>query len=501
MRRGTSRRTVTAVGIAGLLQSVVVPLASFVSLPLVLSQVGLTAYGWWAGLAGFVAILGLADGGLRLYVNRAVAEQHGRDAGGSDVTVRHALWLVLATGIVLTALVWLLRQPLQAFLAPEATGADATHLQRLLVALTVLLGVSLCNGVLYAYVGGLQRADLATTTVVVATLLAVSVNVGAAYAGAGIDSFLYGSIVGAIVTTTSALWWSRRLFGSGLIWRPARPSRTQSQLLLGTSVVLLLAGAMRVGDTQIAKVVSSHLLGADATATLAVVATLTGIGVAVAMAPSAPLLTSIAEVGLQDRGQRVLRTSADLTAAGAAAVSAGLFALGPSLLTIWLRQDVAGGGATVRWLAPSIVPTVATLVLGAALIALGRERAVATTAGLGLVALAGASVVGARVAELVGIAAALATVYLAVAVTLRVIAGGRLHVVSSRILVHTLVAIPIGIAGAVVVDALPPPGLLLWLLEAGLLGCVLVVAHLVALKPASRREALSGMRALRSTDN
>ncbi|MFM2438824.1 MAG: hypothetical protein RLZ55_1649, partial [Actinomycetota bacterium] len=45
VRRGTSAHTLAAVGLSGLLQSVAVPLASFVSLPLVLSQISLAEYG------------------------------------------------------------------------------------------------------------------------------------------------------------------------------------------------------------------------------------------------------------------------------------------------------------------------------------------------------------------------------------------------------------------------------------------------------------------------
>lgn len=472
MRRGTSVRTLAAVGLSGLLQSVAVPLASFIALPLVLSQVSLAEYGWWSALAGFAGLLALVDGGIRLFVNRHVAERFGVEGEVPADDVRRSLGLVLLTGIAVLAVVVAWRGWLIGVLIPDAPSAEVGHLELILVCLAVLLVFRLYNGVLYAYVGGLQRADLATRTVVAASIAAVTVNVAGAYLGAGIDAFLYGSIAGTVVTTVSALWSSHRLTGDRAIWRPSRPDWRQDRPMLATSMVLLVAGLLRVTDVQVGKIVTSHFLGADPTAAYTVAATLAGIGITVAVAPSAGLLTAVAECGLDQRGRKVLETSADLSGAGAALCAGGLFVLGPGLLQIWLRQEVPGADGALRWLALAVVPTSISIVASALLVAVRRERPVAVAAVVALGVNLLAAVVGAQVWGLPGVAAAMMVTYLVNVVILAPLAGGAALPVVRRALLHTAAIVPLCLAALgldAVVGGLSGPG---WFVAAGVFAIV-----------------------------
>jgi O-antigen/teichoic acid export membrane protein len=301
---------------------------------------------------------------------------------------------------------------------------------------------------------------------VVASLAAVTVNVAAAYLGAGIDSFLLGSCAGTVVTTASALWASRRLHSDRRIWWPSRPVWHRDRLVLGTSAVLLVAGLVRVTDVQLGKIVTSHFLGADATAAYTVAATLAGIGITAAVAPSAGLLTAVAECGLDQRGRKVLDTSADLSAAGAAFCAAGLFVLGPGLLRIWLRQDVPGADGALRWLAVAVVPTTVSIVAAALLVAVRRERPMAVLALVALGVNVGASIVGARLWGLSGVAAAMVVTYAVHVVGLTPLARGAALPVVKRACLHVVAMVPLCLVALGLDAALGGMSTLGWFVEA-----------------------------------
>lgn len=490
MRQGTSRRTVLAVGLSGLLQAWMVPLASLLSLPLVLAQVGVQAYGWWAALAGFAAILGLADGGIRLFVQRSVAERYGCDGTSRAADVREPLFFVVAVGLALVTLTMAVREPLLTFLVPDATGGDAVQLQGLLVCVAALSALSLYNGVLYAQLAGLQRADLAMGTTVAAALTSVTVNVIAAYQGAGVDSFLYGSLAGALISTTGAQLWTRRLARGSRSWLPLPVGPRRLRAILAMSTVILMAGALRVLDVPISRVITSHTLGAEATATMSVITTLAVISVGIAAAPAGSLLTALAELGITERTRSLVTTAADLTAGLAAIAAAGVFICGPGLLQLWLGDTPVGGAAAMRGVALAVVPATAGVVATAVLLARRREPALALVSCGGVMLLVALSVAGGRWLGLPGLAAALAVTQFVAATALLRVGGSLVAPIGQRALRHILVAGPVAAALAWWVGLPTSVSPLGWTATSAVIGVLLGLAQWWAFLPSSRTQML-----------
>ncbi|HEV7679103.1 MAG TPA: lipopolysaccharide biosynthesis protein [Candidatus Dormibacteraeota bacterium] len=348
---GTSGHTLRLVIRSATVAAVAGYLVDLVVIPLVVRHVGATTYGVWATGASILAIAALADVGVRAEVARRVATAFGDGDHQALRRAAHTGTSVLALLAVPLLLVAAFGVPaIRSFVLPAGAPGQSTASIDLFLRVVILAATAgvVLNGH-FAVLRGLQRNDVETRSVLVATLAGAGATLGLAFGGAGLWALL-GGWAAQTVLQYALQWLGMRRLAPDVRFRLARPDRGALAAFLGMSGLVLLSQVSDVIDSQWDKLVLSHYVGPSSVAAFQLGTMLVLTAKALALLPLTPLLTATAELGRHHaaRAQALYVSLERASFAAGSVVLGAAFAFGPAFVRLWLGDDLSAAGHAVR---------------------------------------------------------------------------------------------------------------------------------------------------------
>jgi O-antigen/teichoic acid export membrane protein len=354
---GTSRRSVTKVVRSSAALAFVSVLATLVVLPLVLRGVHIQGYGEWATLAAILAVGQLAQTGTGTEIARRVAAAHGeredvalRQAVREGTTVLVGVALIIATAGVLAA------RPIVDLVFTRVAPAARGQLTLLLIGIVILFALGLVGNGYFSVLNGLQRSDFSAWSTVASVAIAAIVTVVGISLGLGLWALFVADCVQLAVSWIGPVIGVRKLMPN-LGFRLAHVSRAVIVGFVGMPAMLVVAQASDVFDSQIDKLVLTHVTGPKSSAMFQIGAGVVQVVRAAALVPLGVMLAGTAELHKTNpRRLRALESLSGMSAQAIAATTAGglvLFAR-PFVLT-WLGRGYGGAILSIRVLAVAVL--------------------------------------------------------------------------------------------------------------------------------------------------
>lgn len=256
-------------------------LASVVSVPVILDDVGLAGYGVWTVALTITLYLTVADAGIGPAVQRFVAVARGADDVPAVLRVLWSTWCLYAlAGLALVALAWIAAPWLvDLFDVPDRLSDDAEAMFRLIGPIALL-------GLLQSSVGSAQQGlerfvafSVATAAGSVAFLAAIVVLLGL---GEGLRGLAYAALVQHGTMLALRTWSLRDVVLSG---RPALVDRAEARTLARFAGQLQVSVLATVVNNQTDKVVVGLVASPS---------TLGQVGIAAQLAEAGRLVTGAA---------------------------------------------------------------------------------------------------------------------------------------------------------------------------------------------------------------
>jgi O-antigen/teichoic acid export membrane protein len=332
----------TAFGIAGRLAGVAVTL---VSIPLLLSYLGLERFGLWLTLTSIIAMLGPLDLGIGNGLTTLISMAYGRgDKNEIRTFVSTAAAMAVGVAVVLGGLFaivypvipWAALTNAESSLAAAESGPAAA-------ALAICFVIAIPLGLVSRIHQGFQEGYIASAWILVWNALALVLLVLAVKLGAGL-AFLVLALAGGPLL--AALLNGLVLFIEQRPWlRPALASvdGKRARTLIGTGTLFVVLQLSLVVGYQSDNIVIAQILGIQAVADYAVPMKLFMIAptlLSFALAPLWPAYGEALARGDASWVARALRRSIVLAMAVNIPVAVLLLASGPAILTAWVGNVI-----------------------------------------------------------------------------------------------------------------------------------------------------------------
>ncbi len=357
-------------------------LFAFLVAPILLSRVGLAAFGVWAVTGALATYASLLDLGVGRSLSRFVAIY---DTGGDRQRVRECLGL----GLLMVTAIGLLALSLAVILAPVV--ADLLHVSRvgdtrllLVCSATILLCLAYVQA-LAAVPIGLRRMVPPSVAGMIGNVLNFGFSVGALVLSRRLTDYAVANALAAILAVVPAVVSLVHVWGPTL---PAFPSRALVSEVLGFSVknqVVNLADLVNFGTD---KIILAAVVGVRAAGTYELAARVaTALRSAAILTVSAMIPTMAARLTVEGRG--IIAAHYRRYTERSVAISFPLFALGcltaPYLLHAWLGRVPADAPAILVAVALAYALNLTTGVASTTALADGQAGMVATNAVLAAV--------------------------------------------------------------------------------------------------------------------
>jgi O-antigen/teichoic acid export membrane protein len=354
---GTNRYTIARVLTSSTASTAVSAVLGFVVLPQVLHHIRIQRYGEWATLAALLAIGQLAEAGVGTEVARRVATAFGlKDAQGLHQAVREGTTVLLLLAAALAAFGLGVSRPVVDLVFATVSAGDRGQLVVLLRGVVGLLAVGLVSSGYFGALKGLQRGDYANWSGIAALVVSAVVTVTGVALGFGLWALFLADAMGLLVT------WGGQLIGT----RHALPDlgfrlvRISPAVLLGfvaMPAMLMVASASDLFDSQVDKLVLTHVAGPSAAGTFQIATTVVLGAKGLALIPLGVLLAGTAELYLTDPGRlRRLEALASSGAQAIGAVAAGGFLIFTRVfIGIWLGAGYPGVTLSMQFLAGAVL--------------------------------------------------------------------------------------------------------------------------------------------------
>lgn len=343
--RGTTRRTLLISARSSAVRFLGTYALSIASLPFVLRQVGVDAYGAWATASTVLALAGVADLGVRTEIVRRVAEAHGaRDHERVRQELRRGVCVMLAFAVGVGSVL----SVVAATFVPKLFRGEAEDLRQaalvLFLGAIALLLAGLVSGAYFSALTALQRNDFANYGLLLGTVAGVAATVAFATVGLGAYALLLGAVVQWVIATCVQALGMRRLalnVGWPLRWQNLRGATT----LFGLSAMVVLTQVSDVVDHQLDKIYLARIVGAAASAEYQIGTSVVIQLRALALIPLALMLVAVAELGGQPERMRraYLALAPPAVAAGALLMSLA-FLFAPAFFALLLGPDFVRSG-------------------------------------------------------------------------------------------------------------------------------------------------------------
>lgn len=235
---------------------VVTAALSLLTIPVVVSRLGVAAFGTWEALVALASLAAMFQAAISGTLVWRISEAHGR---GDAVEIRRlaqigagAVWAVF---LLVCPLAWVLREPAVRFLG---IATDTQHLAALMF--PVVAALILLNGLsetLEAVVSGCQRTGLVNVVGAAAHTLNYSGVIVMVLLGWGLWSLVAGQTIAFCVRFAGAWWASRAAYGRVSLV-PILPRRTDVSMARYSGLLIVGSVAAALRD-QTDKVVLASL--------------------------------------------------------------------------------------------------------------------------------------------------------------------------------------------------------------------------------------------------
>lgn len=219
---------------------VVTAALSLATIPVVVSRLGVAAFGTWEALVALAGLTALFQAGISGTLLWRISEAHGRaDAAEIRRLARVGFGLVWAVFLLIFPFAWMLREPAVRFLGVSGEIQPlAAQIFPIVAAMTLLNGLS---ETLEAVVSGSQRTGLVNVIGAVAHTLNYSAAIVMLVLGVGLWSLVIGQVI-AFVARFSGAWWTSGASRGVVSLVPALPLRTD--VVMARYSGLLIFGAV-----------------------------------------------------------------------------------------------------------------------------------------------------------------------------------------------------------------------------------------------------------------
>lgn len=167
--------------------------------PFVIKHLGQSGYGVWVLVGSFIGYYGLLNLGVGSAITRYIARFSAQnDTKNLNETANTALAMFCTTGLLATALSFILAGPLAAFfkVAPE----HIEEFKRIVVVLGIATGLSFPSGVFSAMITARERYVAINIVNIFATLLRTGLTVVILRAGHGLAGIAYPTLAATLVS-------------------------------------------------------------------------------------------------------------------------------------------------------------------------------------------------------------------------------------------------------------------------------------------------------------
>ena len=239
-----SRRGMAKNGLGILVSRVLTTAVALVSVPIVISKVGLIGYGTWESIIAVSMLCNIFQSTISGTLLWKSSDAFGhREMAGVEAYARSAMFIAIVVLVVVGPAAWIGRHSLVAlFHIPTQFETSASWILPSVVCLIVAGSI---NEVMGAVIGGCQRVGSTTLTQAIATICNNGVVILCLVLGMGMYSLLIGVSVGFLVSAIGLRVIVRQVCGC-IRLRPQVPSR----LLLRS--VAPYAAFMLLGSISIA---------------------------------------------------------------------------------------------------------------------------------------------------------------------------------------------------------------------------------------------------------
>lgn len=229
---------------------------SLATIPVVVSRLGVAAFGTWealVALAGLTALFQAAISGTLVW---RISDAHGRaDAAEIRRLARVGSAAVWAVFLLVWPLAWVLREPAVRFLGVSAEIQPlAAQMFPIVAAMTLLNGLS---ETLEAVVSGSQRTGLVNVIGAAAHTMNYSAVIVMVLLGGGLWSLVIGQAIGFVARFAGA-WWTSGASHGAITLVPALPSPTDVVMARYSGLLMVGSVATALRD-QTDKVVLASL--------------------------------------------------------------------------------------------------------------------------------------------------------------------------------------------------------------------------------------------------
>jgi len=321
--------------------------------PVYLRLLGAERFGLWLVLSAVLTMAQLGDLGIPQAVMKNVAEAHGRsDIRRTECSTTVALMLVVVTGAIVIAVLYLLRNSITRAFGLEADNALIAA--RMIPLVGVLSVYTFIAHTVTGVLAGLGRIDLSNFLQTAGRIVTFVTSAGLLLIGLGLYGMLIGGLCGQCVIHGLGVVAIRRtvrmrlFLPASIRLKEARRLMHLASGIFGGSVVALLLDPLN-------KLLLSRYMGLDALPTYDVafrgarqVRAIGEVGLRALM----PAFSRLSGTTGTDRYQRIMairrKAERGVLLLGGPAYAVLLLGLAP-LLRIWLRgHDMPGLNATAR---------------------------------------------------------------------------------------------------------------------------------------------------------
>ncbi|MFO0888502.1 MAG: oligosaccharide flippase family protein [Isosphaeraceae bacterium] len=466
---------------------------AFLLMPFLIHRLGEGGYGTWVLIGTLSSYFGMLDLGVRGSVGRYVAYHRAReDEAALGAMLSTALLVAVAAGLItLLATLGLPALFLRVFDVP-ADQVGAVRVSLLLIGVNIALSfpLGLFDGVLWGH----QRFDLLNVIEVPTTVLRAVLTIAVVAGGYGIVGLAAMTLFLAALSGAAKAIVSLREM-PGLRFSLAGCTRASARELVSYGVSNLLINVARMIRAEVSPALIGSLVGLPAVTFYAVGKRFIDYTERVIFAATGvvtPLTTSLHASGREDEQRDLLLVGGRYCLMMTAFVTGGLILLGRPLIILWLGGRMAGAATLLTILALGEIIPLSQSVSATVLLGMARHRILAWFGFLevGL---------GACLAWLLVGSQGLVGVCIAIAVSGALCRGVTLLFASCRLLgipfaeyllgavaPTAAVAIPVMLASAFAIGAVPPDSWLLFLGQSGFYAVLFALGSLAIIKPEHR---------------
>jgi O-antigen/teichoic acid export membrane protein len=373
----------------------------FLLTPLIVKQLGATAYGLWMLVGSLMAYGALLDLGIWGALIKYVAEYRIRGAyAEANGLIATALWLYCGLGLSLFGLATLAAPFFPTWFG--ITGEQANTARALVLLMGFSAGLALPGMAPLAILRGLQRYAIVNLLEVAGTIFTAVATVAVLYGGGGVLGLVAVNACGVLALAAPTVWLIQRLDPQLRIgWRGGNWQYVRQ--LFGYSWPLLLSDTALRLQTKTDEIVIGALLVVSAVTPYSLARKLSDVTLLLTkqlVKVFVPMASELAAQADRERLRTLYLTGSHLTVALAAPLAVGIALLARPLLWQWVGTDfveaapvvailsAAGFLAAAQWPAVAVLRgmnhhrPLAAAALGAGLLNLGLSLAWAGRWGL-----------------------------------------------------------------------------------------------------------------------